>query len=341
MPRDMGLVCSPMTSVVRSALLHLHHSQTPQHYQQAVMAPQQFNVTPEKEASILNFIYRQIRFTPRPVTGDLAGKTAIVTGASSGVGLEVCHQLVGLGVSKLIVAVRNEEKGKRAAEDIRSGGATASNCSVDVWKLDLSLYDSVVAFADRAKSLPRLDIAVLNAGLVFTSHEINSTTEHDETIQVNYLSTALLMVLLLQVPKTSGQQGPLRVTMTSSEVAAWTSFKERSNVPLLPAFDAPGKVNPTDRMMVSKLLGQFFLKELATRVPSSLAIVNCATPGMVHDSQFNRHIDQTFGGRMVKFVILRRLGYTATVGARHITDAVVNHGEESHGHFLSEQMIKP
>ena len=305
------------------------------------MAPQ-FDITPEKEGAITSFLYRQLTFTPDVVSGiSLAGKTAIVTGSNTGVGLEVSRQFLDLGVGKLILAVRNEAKGEAAAAEL-SQGRSLEDSVIEVWKLDLDSYDSIVAFADRAKTLDRLDIAVLNAGLVLTKHDINENTGHDETIQVNYLSTALLMSLLLPIAKAkrANQDEPTRITLTSSDVAAWTSFKEKTSVPLLPAFDKSGNVDLMDRMMVSKLLGQFFLTELAKRVPLSVAVINCATPGQVFDSDFNRQVDQTLGGKIAK-VFMRRIGYTAAVGARAITDAAVRHGAETHGQYLSTQKLKP
>ncbi|KAK2603994.1 hypothetical protein QQS21_003830 [Conoideocrella luteorostrata] len=305
------------------------------------MAPPQFDVTPEKEGGVFSFFSRQLSFTPQPVTDvSLAGKTAIVTGSNTGVGLEVGRQFLDLGLSKLILAVRNEEKGQVASANLSKG--RDGKATIEVWKLDLASYDSIVAFAERAATLERMDIAVMNAGLVMTKAELNKSTGHDETIQVNYLSTALLTTLLLPVAKAKrSAQGdePSRITVTSSDVAAWTSFKEKHSDPLLPAFNKPGG-NPTDRMMVSKLLGQFFLAELTKRVPSSVAVINCATPGMVHDSQFNRQVDATFGGKIAK-VFMRRIGYSSPIGARHITDAAVKHGEASHGQYLSTQKLKP
>ncbi|RYP08080.1 hypothetical protein DL764_002120 [Monosporascus ibericus] len=276
------------------------------------MGPQ-LDVAPETEGSVSNFIYRQLTFTPKVVSGvSLTGKTALVTGANTGVGLEVSRQLLDIGVSKLILAVRNESKGQDAATNL-SQGRSLKDGTIEVWHLDLDSYDSITAFADRAKTLNRLDITVLNAGLVLIKNELNKNTGHDETIQVNYLSTALLTVLLLPVA---------------------------NNVPLLPSFDEPGVGNPTGRMMVSKLLGQFFLSELARRVPASVAVINCATPGMVHNSEFNREVNRTLGGKIAK-VFMRRIGYTSAVGARNVTDAAVNHGEETHGQYLSTQKLKP
>lgn len=65
-------------------------------------------------------------------------------------------------------------------------------------------------------------------------------------------------------------------------------------MPLFRALDKEA-ADLTDRMMVSKLLGQFYIAELAKRIPSSVVTINCAAPpGMVHGTQFNREVDKTF-----------------------------------------------
>ncbi|KAM3544980.1 hypothetical protein ARSEF1564_002151 [Beauveria bassiana] len=305
------------------------------------MASLPFNVTAEKEGSITGFLSRQWNFTPVAVTDvDLGGKVAVVVGANCGIGLEVARQFLCLGLSRLIIGARNEERGKAAVADLQStsGGGGGGKATIETWPLDLASSDSVVAFAERTKTLERIDYAVLNAGMCATKFRINESTGHEETIQVNYLSSALLIALLLPVAKAkrAAQGGPTRFTVTSSDVSSWTSFKEKTSVPLFPALDK-GASNLTDRMVVSKLLGQFYIAELAKRVPSSVVTINCATPGMVHGTRFNREVDRTMGGKLVK-PILRRLGYTADVGARHITDAALHHtNEETHGQYLSAQ----
>lgn len=302
-----------------------------------------FDITPEKHGSLLNFFYRQLTYTPPEVSGvNLLGKTAIVVGASSGVGLECSRQLLDLGVSKLILAVRNEPKGQATATDLSRGRENFSQDRIEVWKIDLSSYNSVSSFAERTKGLKRIDFIILNAGRVSTKMTLNPNTGHEETIQVNYLSTALLAILLLPIVKSkrSTQQQPTRITFTSSDVAAWTSFKERKEDPLLPAFDKQGKVDMADRMMVSKLLGQFFLFELAGHVRPSVAVINSATPGMIHDSEFNREIDNTVLGKIAKF-FMRRIGYSSAIGARMVVDAAVNHSDETHGQLLALNNLKP
>ncbi|KAI2629495.1 hypothetical protein GGS21DRAFT_492426 [Xylaria nigripes] len=132
-----------------------------------------FDITPEKEASKLQFLRRRFRGGPLPVSRrnvDLAGKTTFVTGANGDIGLECSLQLLELGLTKLTLVVPS--------------------------------YESVVAVAKRAEKLsPRLEIAILNAGVTRASFSLNQNTSHEEDIQTNYLYGVLLMELFLGVFK--------------------------------------------------------------------------------------------------------------------------------------------
>lgn len=145
------------------------------------------NDTSEKGGSAARYFYRQLTIKPTPVQNvSLRGKTAIVTGANTGVGFATSRQLLELGLSKLILAVRNEEKGKAAAAKLVSELNLQQDVT-EVWKLDLSVYETILSFAERANSLERLDFVVLNAGMWSITREFNPHTGHEEVIQVNYL----------------------------------------------------------------------------------------------------------------------------------------------------------
>lgn len=307
------------------------------------MSAPKFDITPEMQASVPRFFYNQLTVKPYEVHEDLSGKTAIVTGANSGVGFAASHQLLDLGVSKLILAVRTVEKGIDAQTRLQAASSRKLDAdAIEIWLLDHSKYSSVVEFAERSKRLQRLDIVILNVGIYPATRTFNETTKHDEMIQVNYLSTALLAILLLPVCKTNKESQPTRMTIVSSEVASWTNFSEKKERPLLAAFDKPGNVNLLDRMMVSKLLGQFFLAKLATIVPPAVALINAVSPAGVHDTGFNREHEKGVVQAIGKSV-LRRIYYTSPIAARIVVDAAVSskHGKEVHGQFFSFQKMVP
>ena len=160
-----------------------------------------YDIAPEKEARTSQYLYRQLFVTPPIVDEiDLTGKTAIVTGSNVGLGLECARQLLDSKLSKLILAVRTPAKGEAARSQLLFDRKLDSH-AIEIWPLDLSRYDSVATFAERANTLEHLDIAIMNAGVYKVEPSFNTTTGFDEDIQVNFLSTALLTILLLPVIK--------------------------------------------------------------------------------------------------------------------------------------------
>ena len=112
---------------------------------------------------------------------DLSGKRAIVTGASSGIGVETARALADAGAA-LTLAVRNTQAGERVAAQIREG---TGNGAVTVGALDLSDLSSVSAFA-AAWSGP-LDILVNNAGVMAIQELTLSTGGHEMQFATNHL----------------------------------------------------------------------------------------------------------------------------------------------------------
>jgi len=119
---------------------------------------------------------------------DLTGRTAIVTGASSGIGVETARALAAAGAS-VTLAVRNTTYGNRVAAEIRD---STKNDSVDVGVIDLSDLSSVAAFV-RAWTGP-LDILVNNAGVMATPELTMSPSGHEIQFASNHLGHFLLAV---------------------------------------------------------------------------------------------------------------------------------------------------
>jgi NAD(P)-dependent dehydrogenase (short-subunit alcohol dehydrogenase family) len=116
---------------------------------------------------------------------ELSGRTAVVTGASSGLGLETSRALAGAG-AHVVLAVRDVEKGELVAGDI--------NGSTEIRALDLADLASIRAFAEGWRG--PLDVLINNAG-VMAVPEARTVDGFELQIGTNHLGPFLLTNLLL------------------------------------------------------------------------------------------------------------------------------------------------
>ena len=281
----------------------------------------------------------------------LAGKTALLTGGTTGLGLHAARHLLSLNLSRLILAVRSPEKGDAVAAQLRADFPLAT---VEVWPLEMSSYPSIQALAQRAATEfsrdNRLDIAILNAGIVHQEFTVCKTTGHCEVIQVNYLSTVLLALLLLPVlrrkpsPAASGKPIPSRLTIVGSGVALAARLPNKDKRPFLSSFDnlSVQSWDIWERYSASKLLGHLFLIKLLEQLPENFSdevVVNIVDPGYCKGSELHRGAH----GAMSAILSLSKAltGRTLDEGAWTYIDAAVAKGKESHGCFLMDWEIKP
>ncbi|RYP18832.1 hypothetical protein DL765_003712 [Monosporascus sp. GIB2] len=268
---------------------------------------------------------------PFPNTTDLSSKVAIITGGNTGLDLEASRQLLSFNLSHLIVPVRSPEKGEAAASELRAQNQRAN---IEVWQLDLSSYESVQAFARRGQDeLSRLDIVILNTGVRKFSLETVRSTRHEETIQINYLLTALLTIPLLPILKSKSPKGsPGRLTISGAALALAAKFPNKDEESLLPSFDNPPTFDPVDRYNTSKLLVHMFLWKLVDYVSADDAIVNVADPGFVKGTDVSR--EAKVGHKVGPAVFGAIAGRNKKDGASTYLDAALNKGKDSNGYFL-------
>lgn len=293
------------------------------------------------------YFYRQFFVKTPPLKnreGSLRGKTAIITGSNTGLGLETAGQLMDLGLSKLIIAVRSVEKGESArAKLLERRKQPSEPYDIVIWKLDLSSYQSVIDMAERAKNLERLDIVVLNAALFRITQRFNPETKVDEDVHVNYLANALLMVHILPTLAASAKanQQPGRLVLVSSDAAGWAKFTERSHRPILDAFKLKDENwNMQERYGTSKLLGQLFLAEIARRVSPSVVTIDAVNPGFCYGSELSRDGDGSFLGFLFR-IFTRIVGKPLWMGARSVVHATAGFGQEVHGQYVEDGLIRP
>lgn len=146
---------------------------------------------------------------------DGTGLTAIVTGASSGIGTETARVLTLRGVH-VVMAVRSTASGLKVKEEILKGNPAAK---IDVMELDLSSLESVRKFATEYKSsgLP-LNLLINNAGVMAPPF----TLSHDNIeiqFATNHLGHFLLTNLLLETMKNTARESQKegRIVIVSSE----------------------------------------------------------------------------------------------------------------------------
>jgi len=299
------------------------------------------DMEPRKESAGRTFLKSQFRtkIPEFPKNKDLSGQVAIVTGSTTGIGLHCARQLLSLGLTRLIIAVRSTSKGEATASKFRSQFPKAQ---IDVWPLEMTSYESIQAFARRASSdLQRLDMAILNAGMLTTEFSLVPGTGHEVMVQVNYLSTFLLAILLLPVLKAKKTAGPGRLTIVNSGTALGAKLKNYSQTPLLPSFDSKDFWDsPLSRYPDSKLLGHLALVKLVEFVSPQDVVVNLVDPGLVKGTGLHRDIHNGILSFLMG-TVKQFTGRTLEQGAHTYVDAAVVKGGESHGCYVMDWEIRP
>ncbi|MCU1377120.1 MAG: short-chain dehydrogenase [Acidimicrobiales bacterium] len=195
-------------------------------------------------------------------------RTALVTGASTGLGLETARALAAAG-AHVVLAVRSEEKGEASLATIRERVAGA-DVTYDL--LDLASLASIRAFAERFLAThDRLDLLVNNAGVMFTPLE--RTAEGFELqFGTNHLGHFLLTALL----------APALLAGAPARVVNLSSGGHRSSDIL---WDDPNyRARPYDKFESygqSKTANILFTRELERRFGDHGVHAYAVHPGMI------------------------------------------------------------
>ena len=207
----------------------------------------------------------------------LQGKSAIVTGANQGLGLETARVLAGHG-ARVVLAVRTLSKGEAAIEQILADHPTTE---LSLVRLDLSSLDSIRAAADDVRRrLDRIDILINNAGVMYAPSETTSDG-FEMQLGTNHLGhfawTGLLIDRLLGVP------GSRIVTHTSigHKLAPAAGFA---------ALETEDRLSPPTAYNRSKLANLLFHYELQRRLTACGAktIAVAAHPGLSNTALLNQ-----------------------------------------------------
>lgn len=197
----------------------------------------------------------------------MQGRTVLVTGANTGIGLETAAELAGKG-ARVVLTARDPAKGSAAVEEIRR---RHSGAVVSAMNLDLSRLDDVRTFArtftDEEK---RLDVLVNNAGLML-DHRTTTPDGFETTFQVNHLGPFLLTNLLLELINASAPARIVNVASTAHR-GSKLNFDDLQSERSYRAMQVYGR---------TKLCNILFTRELARRLEGTRVTANSLHPGTV------------------------------------------------------------
>lgn len=238
----------------------------------------------------------------------LAGKTALVTGASSGIGKATAHGLAELG-AHVVITGRDVSRTEAAARDIE----TATGGTVDALVADLSSQSHVRRLAAQVlQEMPRLDILVNNVGGYWATRHLTADGL-ERTFALNHLASFLLTNLLLDRMQHSGAS---RVVVVSS-AAQSTGRIDFDDLQSAHGYSGARAYSQ------SKLANLLFTRELAGRLSATSTTVNAVHPGLV-----NTGFGAEDQGRLQRLLVplLRPLMKTPEQGAARSIRAAADPG---------------
>ncbi|XP_002511352.2 short-chain dehydrogenase TIC 32 B, chloroplastic [Ricinus communis] len=225
--------------------------------------------------------------TAEQVTQDSASLhlTAIITGATSGIGVETARVLAKRGV-RVVIPARDLKKAAEAKETIQKESPKAE---ILIFETDLSSFASVKKFYSDflALGLP-LNILINNAG-IFSQNLEFSEDKIEMTFATNYLGhfllTELLLEKMIETAAGTGIQG--RIINLSSVIHSWVKRDSFSFNQMI----RPKNYNGTRAYAQSKLATILHAKEMARQLKARNArvTINAVHPGIVKTGIIRAH----------------------------------------------------
>ncbi|XP_040921417.1 retinol dehydrogenase 11 [Toxotes jaculatrix] len=205
----------------------------------------------------------------------LEGKTAMVTGANTGIGKETAKDLAGRG-ARVILACRDMAKGEQAARDIMR---EVKGAKVVARQLDLADTKSICQFAENIYNTEKaLHYLINNAGVAICPHAM-TVDGYEMQFGVNHLGHFFLTFLLLDLLKHSA---PSRIINVSSAAHAMGKIQ-------FDDLSGEKDYHPVRAYAQSKLANVLFTRELAKRTEVQGVTAYSVDPGMVN-TEITRHI---------------------------------------------------
>lgn len=239
---------------------------------------------------------------------NVRGKYAVITGATSGIGLAAAQALAARGANLGLVA-RNAAKANEVAAKLRA--SFGNRITVDVFIADMSSQRSIRRAADEMLAkCPRIDILINNAGAMFVDQKLTEDGL-EMTWAVNHIAPFLLTTLLLDKLMLSEQARIITTSSHGHKMARKGIDFDDLNGKRRFGFWGKMKGGPNFRYGETKLANILFTAELAQRLQGTNVSAYCFDPGLVA-TNFNQD-----NGRLARMTVavMKRFARTPEKGA--------------------------
>lgn len=268
-------------------------------------------------------------FSERDIPG-LAGKTAIVTGATGGLGFETARMLAEHG-ARVILAGRNANKGADALNRIR---AIAPGADIAFELVDLGSLASVTAFGSRVRTAGTpIDILVNNAGVMTPPARHTTADGFELQFGTNHLGHFAL----------TGQVLPLLVAAAAPRVVTVSSSAAHLGRIDFDNLQSQRRYRPTLAYGQSKLANLLFARELQRRSDANgwNLLSTSAHPGYARTDLIANGPGEMRGlVGVINLLLARFASHDATGGAMPTLQAATAPGVQKLDYFGPSQMME-
>lgn len=257
-----------------------------------------------------------------------AGRIAVITGATGGLGFETALALAGAG-AQVVLTGRNAEKGAAALQRIR---AQHPRAAIRYEHLDLASLASVAEFAERyVEAQPAIDLLINNAGVMMTPKRTTTADGFELQFGTNYLGHYALTARLLPSLRKAAQP----------RVVNLSSIAHRNGAI---AFDdlQRQRYSPTAAYGQSKLAMLMFALELQRRSDAAgwNLLSNAAHPGFARTDLIDN--GPGAGSLMANFskLLLPIASHSAAAGALPVLYAATAPSAKKGGYYGPQGLLE-
>ena len=275
-------------------------------------------------------------------------KTALVTGANSGIGFEAAAQLAEDGYGRVILACRTLEKADVAKTQLiqRTGRDVFEGLAVDVSEPD-SVTKAVKELVQRHN---HIDVLILNAGMSTGSTPVRNSAGVELTFASTLIGHHAMTMQLLTANRLSeharivisGSEGA-RGNMPGMDVPDFHAFAHEhfggdmeKTLETIARVEPPYAFKPLNAYVTAKVMVAWWAAALARRLPQGMT-VNAVSPGSVPATNFARNMSLPMRIMMPLMMnLMRPFGMSGSVaqGARRYLDAA-NFDDDLTGKFFA------